>query len=161
MEKPVVFDSIVFVFFSILLVGCVPSVKSSSIPLELGDQKISFEFQQNGMNIPVSSTDSRWEVTLDPGPFSLIANGDKENVSIMALKSVDLILPLQQSSRPLVTIPGTGNVFSQNDLYLISQPVEIYDVNTNNLQHLSYFLFPPEKATNTVDILKNQFTLFL
>jgi hypothetical protein len=157
MKKPFISELFVFVFIAFFLIGCVPSAQSTSIPLEIDDQKISLEFQQNDVNIPVSSHEDQWEVTLGPEPFTLIVNGDKKIVSVMALKSADLVLPLQQSSKTLVTIPGTGNIFSQNDLYLINQPLEIYDLNTYTLQHLSYFSFSSEKAANTVDTLKNQF----
>ena len=156
MKKPFISSLFIFTFVAISLVGCAPSAQLTTIPLEMDDQKISLEFQQNDVNIPVSNSNGQLGVTLKPEPFSLMVNGNRKNVSIMAIKSADLALPMKQSSKPLVVIPGTGNVFSQNELYLINQPLEIYDVNIYNLQHLDYFSLPPDKAANTVNVLKDQ-----
>ena len=156
MKKPVTSALFVFTVNAILLIGCAPSARLTAVPLEMDDQKISFEFQQNDVNAPVSGNNDRWKVTLKPEPFTLMVYGEKEIVSVMALQSADLVLPLQQSSKPLVASSGTGNVFYENDLFLIDQSLEIYDVNSNTLQHLSFLLFSPIRAAEAVDTLKNQ-----
>lgn len=160
-----------FVIFSSALLGCLPTLPTAptvptvtslptaqpvSIPLELDDQNLALEFQQNGVSLPLAKAQPRWQVKLRPEPFALLVNGEKALVSILALKSAELNLLQEQPTRPVVTIPGTGNRFSQNDLYLLEQPIETYTVNLNNLQHLSYFLFTPEQATHTVQTLKEQ-----
>jgi hypothetical protein len=156
MKMPFISNLFVFAFIVILFIGCVPSAQPTAVPLEIDDQKISLEFQQNGINIPVSGNDNQWKVTLKPEPFTLMVYGKKEIVSIMALQSADFVLPLQQSPKPLVASSGTGNVFYENNLFLFDQPLEIYDVNSDTLQHLSFLLFSPKRAADATNTLKNQ-----
>jgi hypothetical protein len=145
------FCLIAIIFYTILVVGCSPSVQPTKIPvfptftaspipptltpestpssnvtpLEINGEKILLEFLQNGSSVPVLGNQDQWNVTLKPEPFILMVHGNKSIVSILALKSADILLPLQKAGGQLVVPGGTG-IYFQNDLSLQDKPLEIY-----------------------------------
>jgi len=157
MKKCLLSKIFIFVYIAILLIGCAPSAQPTAIPLAMDDQKISLEFLQNEINIPVSNHNNQLEVVLKPQPFTLMINGDKKIVSIMALQSEDLASPLMQSSKPWVAPLYTGNGFSANDLFLFYQSIDFYIANSNTLRNLSFNSFSAKQATDMANTLKNQF----
>lgn len=146
----------VFALIAILLAGCTASSQSTVVSLELDDQKVSFEFIQNEISVPVTSQNNRLGVVLKPEPFTLKINGDKSIVSIMALQSEDLALALLQSSKPWVAPLGTGNALTGNDLYLSYRSLEFYTADSDTLQNLPVYSFPAEEATGMANTLKDQ-----
>ena len=159
MKKTLISELFVFALIAILLIGCVPSTQPATIPLEIDDQKASLEFQQNSVDIPVSGKDNQWKVTLRPQPFTLVVNGGKKFVSIMALQSSDLALPLLQASKPWVAPPPLyiGNGFSANDLFLSYRSIDFFVANSDTLRNLSVYSFSAEHATDMANTLKDQF----
>lgn len=145
-----------FALIAILLAGCTASSQSTVVSLELDDQKVSFEFIQNEISVPVTSQNNRLGVVLKPEPFTLKINGDKSIVSIMALQSEDLALALLQPSKPWVAPLGTGNALTGNDLYLSYRSLEFYTADSDTLQNLPVYSFPAEKATGMANTLKDQ-----
>ncbi|HEX2998498.1 MAG TPA: hypothetical protein VHP14_26990 [Anaerolineales bacterium] len=156
MKKKFVRSLFIFAFTGLLLVGCISTTKSANITLELDDQKVSFEFIQNEVSVPVSSQNDRLEVVLKPEPFTLKIDGDKSIVSIMALQSDDLALALLQSSKPWVAPLGTGYASTTNDLYLSYRSLEFYTANSDTLQNLPVYSFAAEEATGMANTLKDQ-----
>ena len=108
MKKFIIAALFIHIFTATFITGCSQPAKLTTVPLVLDEEKVSIEFQQNNNKMPVSGKDAAWQVTLKPEPFTLIVNGDKKIVSIMALESADLIAPLQASA--LVAFSGTGFV---------------------------------------------------
>lgn len=107
-----------------------PTASSNSIPLEIDNQKVLLEFVQNNSSVPCSNDKGLWKVSLKPEPFTLMVHGNKDIVSVTALKSIDMAVPLQNNPKPLVTFDGTSNVFEMHSLYLLDPSVrniEIYD----------------------------------
>lgn|GEM_PF-3110057 len=138
-----------------LLFGCTPTVQA--IPLIADDPNTTLEFIQNDVNIPISGSGDQWSAALKPESFTMKLKGDNAAVSVMAVKSAEIIQPLQRSSKSLVTISGTGSALALNDLFLSDQPLETYQANANNLQNVSYFSLPKEQAVSTAAALKDRF----
>jgi hypothetical protein len=157
MKKCLISEILIFAYIAILLIGCAPSAQPTVIPLAIDDQKISLEFLQNDINIPVSNHNNQLEVVLKPQPFTLMINGDKKIVSILALQSEDLASPLIQSSKPWVAPLYTGNAFSANDLFLSFRSIDFYSANSYTLRNLSFNSFSAVQATDMANTLKNQF----
>ena len=152
---------ILFIYASVffLLVGCTSTTTQVSVvPLKIDAKEISVSFQQNGKNMAALNQEGYWKVTLRPEPFTIIINGDKKIVSISALHSEDLVAPLLQSSKPLVTVPlYTGNGFSSNNLSLSYQPLSFITVDSPTLQGFAPWSFSSKQATEIANTLKNQF----
>lgn len=148
------------IFLAFFLFGCnlvVPPTKillpeptssSNAIPLEIDNQKVSLEFLQDDTSVPCTNNNNLWKVSLRPEPFTLMVFGDKNVVSIMALKSIDMTLPLQNVLGPSVTLSSMGNMFWEHNLYLNDQPddIKIFDSAS----------FDPPHSTEFSDYLKNK-----
>lgn len=132
-----------------------PTASQNALVLELGDQKIALEFFQNDISVPSIKNNDFWTVSLKPEPFILRVFGDKNIVSVMALKSTDMTLPLQNASGPLVSISMMGNGFWEHNLYLFDEPkeIELYDFKTFADQGG----LKPDEASAVSDYLKNKF----
>jgi hypothetical protein len=122
------------ILLAFFLFGCnwvvSPTNSSNSIPLEIDNQKVLLEFIQNNSSVPCSNDKGLWKVSLNPEPFTLMVHGNKDLVSVTALKSIDMAVPLQNISKPLVTFSGTSNGFWEHSLYLHDpsiKNIEIYD----------------------------------
>lgn len=126
-----------------------------SIPLTIAGQAVQVSIQQDGKTIPVLAGPAGGFAALHPAPFTLAIQGNKKIVSVMALESANQAKPLIQI-RGLVTIVGTGNAFSDRDLFVFKQPLELYDINRYTLHNLTYFLYPPEKALETSELLQKE-----
>ena len=101
----------------------------NAIFLETNGKKIALEFLQNGNSVQLSGNQEQWTVTLKPGPFTLMVHGEKDVVSIMALKSTEYLLTLRQITKPLVHSNATSQGFYQNNLYLEDKPLEILEMS--------------------------------
>jgi hypothetical protein len=128
-----------------------PTASANAIPLEFENQKVSLEFIQNDSSVPCSNDKNLWKVSLKPEPFTLMVYGNKNIVSIMALKSIDMTVPLQKVSKPLITHGSTGSVFWESSLYLDDQPPEIYDLSS----FLKYYSSKPTERTDVSEYLYN------
>jgi hypothetical protein len=156
MKKSFFTDLFVFTGIAILLIGCTRSTRLTAVPLEIDGEKITIEFQQNDASLPLLSHEGQWNVVLKPEPFTLKVNGDKKNVSIMALQSPALASPLLQASKPWVAPLYTGNGFVANDLYLSYRSLDFYTVNADTLQNIPAYSFSAEEAAKMASTLKNQ-----
>ena len=109
-----------------------PSPSANAVSLVLDNQKLELEFIQNGASLPCTKDQKVWKVSLKPEPFTLLVSGNKKLVSILALKSMELSLPFQNLSKPLVTIFGTEMASAPHRLYLFDQSkkIEIDDIAT-------------------------------
>jgi hypothetical protein len=134
-----------------------PTPSSNAIPLEIENLKILLEFVQNGSSVPISADGQNlWKVSLKPEPFTLMVYGDKNLVSVSALKSIEMSLPLQDLSKPLITTNGTGNGFGEHRLFLFDQTsdMRIYDLPTFFTKY-----FKSHDTTELSDYIKGQFNI--
>ncbi|MCC7118742.1 MAG: hypothetical protein IT310_09475 [Anaerolineales bacterium] len=123
--------TIVFIFCMAFTNACSPS---NIAVLEANGEKVKIEFWQNDSRVPFSSDQEPWSVTLKPEPFTLMVHGEKDSISIMALKSSNLLKPLQnlqKLQRPLIHPQATSQGFYKNDLYLQEQPLEVLELNSS------------------------------
>jgi hypothetical protein len=124
---------------------------SNAIILEINSEKVRLEFLQNGVSVPLGKNQEQWNVTLKPEPFTLMVYGNKDIISIMALKSADLLLPLKQATKPIVCPNGTSQGFYQNYLYLQDKPIEISE---GDVAFFTKWNFPAQKATEVANFLQ-------
>ncbi len=153
MKKSIQLLFLALALLVVLMSGCAQN--PTTITLETGKNNISLEFLQNGKSIPVSNHQNQWKVILKPAPFTLMIYGAKETVSIMALKSADLVQPLLQSSKPLVACQATGMATYSNSLYVTDQPPDMPVLTSASL--ISEYLMGSDQATSVDDALKTQF----
>ncbi len=69
----------------------------------------------------------------------------------MALRSTDLLSPLEQTKKPLVCPNGTSQGFYQNYLYLQDIPIEISE---GDVSFFTKWNFPAQKAEEVASFYK-------
>ena len=151
---------VVIIFCMLLMSGCsrsapVAATPEGKIPIvpTFSPSEVSLEFLQDGRSVPVVEEQGQWRVSLQPKPFTLLIHGNRDNVSIAALTSADLVSPLQQITGTLVAPAGAGMLFSDNDLYVQSTPLEI---SIANEEFFKKYYYSDEQARGSVEYLQSQ-----
>jgi hypothetical protein len=119
-------------------------------------QTVTIGFLQRGINVLPVNTQGQWRITLKPEPFTLSIHGNRDMVSLMALQSGDLVLPLKQVTQPLVAPVGTGMLFYDNNLHLVDQLVEI---SAADEAFFRKYNFSDAQSQSYTEFLKSQLVL--